>query len=206
MIAPTSRSSRARERVAQLREGRRAEGVAALRAVDRDPGDPVALLVEDVLVAVVGALPLDRGVEQRPRRARPCVARAYRRREPTIGGPCTAGTDWLERAAGRHPERLAVADPHERLSYEELLARAGAVASALVDGGRPRRSRGDRPGARRRHVVALHGAILAGAVTQSMPARALRGRRRTGVTFVDGGFLAEPRGALRCPRRAGRLR
>ena len=38
------------ERVAQLGERLRAEGVADLRPVDRDLGDPVGLLVEEVVV------------------------------------------------------------------------------------------------------------------------------------------------------------
>ena len=107
-----------------------------------------------------------------------------------------AGTDWLERAAGMNPDRLAIADPVERLTYEELRSRAGSVAAALVDEGvHP----GDHvaidlpPGAG--HAVALHGAILAGAVTQSMPASGRSGVPvASGVTFVDGGFLAESTG------------
>jgi hypothetical protein len=54
--------ARLREGVAQLRQGRRAERVAAFGPVDRDLRDPVALLVEDVLV-VPCALPLDRLIQ-----------------------------------------------------------------------------------------------------------------------------------------------
>jgi hypothetical protein len=50
------------EGVAELRQGRWTEGVAALGTVDRDLRDPVGLLVEDVLIGA-GALPFDRCVE-----------------------------------------------------------------------------------------------------------------------------------------------
>ena len=96
-----------------------------------------------------------------------------------------------------HPDRLAVADPIERLTYAELRARAGSAAAALVDEGvHP----GDLvaidlpPGVG--HAVALHGAVLAGAVTQSLPAAGRAGVAvAPGVTFADGGFLAESTGA-----------
>jgi o-succinylbenzoate---CoA ligase len=71
---------------------------------------------------------------------------------------------WLSAAAGRRPERLAVATPDESLTYRELLLRAVRAAGALhMRGVR----RGDRvalllePGLP--FVEALHGCLLLGA-------------------------------------------
>src|SRR5690606_30945924 len=54
--------ARAAEGIAQLGERLRPEGVVDLGPVDRDLGDPVGLLVEEVAI-LGGGLPLDGGVE-----------------------------------------------------------------------------------------------------------------------------------------------
>ena len=80
--------------------------------------------------------------------------------------------DWLDRTAEAAPDDLAVADPGERLTYAELRARAGFLAGTLLRRGV---SAGDHVAidlpAGVAHAVALHGAILAGAVVQSLPPR-----------------------------------
>ncbi len=79
-------------------------------------------------------------------------------------------TDWLDHSSRAHPGRLAVADSAERLTYGELRKRAGAFAATLRDLGL---APGDPVAidlpAGVSHAVALHGAILAGTVAQSMP-------------------------------------
>ena len=104
-------------------------------------------------------------------------------------------TDWLDHSARVHPERLAVADREESITYAELRERAVALAGALASGGV---GSGDPVAidlpAGVEHAVALHGAILAGAVPQSMPPGG-----RTGVVvaegarFVDSATLARAR-------------
>ncbi len=59
------------ERGGDLDQRLRPEGVEDLGPVDRDLGDPVGLLVADVLV-LAGALPLDRRVQTPPRVGHPC--------------------------------------------------------------------------------------------------------------------------------------
>ena len=108
-----------------------------------------------------------------------------------------APTDWLDHSARTHPDVIALVDADERLNYLELRAEAGALAAALTDSGV---GIGDPVAidlpAGIPHAVALHGAILAGAVVQSMP----RSGRRVvavapGTKFVDAGWVAEARAA-----------
>ena len=79
-------------------------------------------------------------------------------------------SDWLDHSARTRPDRLALAGDGRRVTYSELRARAGAIAAALS-------SAGAGPGdpvaidvpAGVDHAIALHGAVLAGAVVQSLP-------------------------------------
>ena len=72
--------------------------------------------------------------------------------------------DWLERAANRHPERLALTTPERELSYRQLADLAVARAYEL-------RAAGARPGERRALEVAdrfefaveLHACLRVGA-------------------------------------------
>ncbi len=109
-------------------------------------------------------------------------------------------TDWLDHSARTHPDTIALIDAGERLSYAALREGAGAVAAALADSGV---GIGDPVAidmpAGVPHAVAMHGAILAGAVVQSMPARGRDGIDvAPGSMFVDAGWVGEARG------RAGR--
>src|SRR5215212_5185791 len=88
---------------------------------------------------------------------------------------------WLSGAAGRHPERIAVATPDESVSYRELLLRAVRAAGALhMRGVR----RGDpvalllEPGLP--FVEALHGCLLLGAPAVPIDTR-LASRERDAV-------------------------
>ena len=78
-------------------------------------------------------------------------------------------TDWLAARSRSTPDRLAVRDQTEELSYGELHARAVSVAAGLAGEGV---SAGDRvaidvePSVA--HAVLLHGALLAGAVAQPL--------------------------------------
>ncbi|MGI8727102.1 MAG: AMP-binding protein [Solirubrobacterales bacterium] len=89
---------------------------------------------------------------------------------PRIPAPANR---WLQAAAERSPDQLALRDHHgEELSYRELLDRAEVVAATIASGAR--RSGAHclvelEPGID--HAVALHGAILAGAVVQSLRPR-----------------------------------
>ena len=90
-----------------------------------------------------------------------------------------------------HPERLAVADGDERLTYADLRSRAGGLAAVLADDGV---GHGDPVAidlpSGIGHAVALHGAILAGAVAQSMPPAGRAGVEvADGARFVDAGTL-----------------
>ncbi len=90
-----------------------------------------------------------------------------------------APTDWLDHSARTHPGTIALADGRESLDYAALREEAGSVAAALADAGV---GVGDPVAidlpAGVPHAVALHGAILAGAVVQSMPPA---GRERVDV-------------------------
>jgi len=81
-----------------------------------------------------------------------------------------APTDWLDHSARTHPGTIALADGRESVDYAALREEAGSVAAALADAGV---GIGDPVAidlpAGVPHAVALHGAILAGAVVQSMP-------------------------------------
>ena len=110
-----------------------------------------------------------------------------------------APTDWLDHSARTHPGVIALVDADERLDYLELRAEAGALAAALTDSGV---GIGDPVAidlpAGIPHAVALHGAILAGAVVQSMPRAGRRGVAvAPGTKFVDAGWVAEARAAGR---------
>jgi len=96
-------------------------------------------------------------------------------------------TDWLDHSARVHPERLAVADRDERLTYAELRARARGMAAALAEQGV---GAGDPVAidlpAGVGHAVALHGSILAGAVAQSLPAAGREGVPvAAGARYID---------------------
>lgn len=96
-------------------------------------------------------------------------------------------TDWLDHSARVHPERIALADAREELSYLELQRRARAVAAELAERGI---GSGDPVAidlpAGIPHAVALHGAILAGAVAQSLPPSGREGVDvAAGARYVD---------------------
>ncbi|MBA2523427.1 MAG: AMP-binding protein [Solirubrobacterales bacterium] len=97
-------------------------------------------------------------------------------------------TDWLDHSARVHPDRLAVADREESLTYSELLTRAGRMAATLAEQGI---GSGDPVAidlpAGVGHAVALHGAIIAGAVPQSMPPTG-----RKGVPVAPGAGFVDP--------------
>ncbi len=96
-------------------------------------------------------------------------------------------TDWLDHSARTRPEAPALADARGALTYAELRRRAGAVAAELA-------AQGAGPGdpvavdlpAGIDHAVALHGAILAGAVVQSLPRSG-----REGVPIAPGAVVAD---------------
>ena len=100
-------------------------------------------------------------------------------------------TDWLDHSARMHPQRVALADPEGEVTYAELRERAGAVAATLADAGV---GSGDPVAidlpAGIPHAVALHGAILSGAVAQSLPATGREGVDvAPGARFVDAGAV-----------------
>lgn len=49
-------------------------------------------------------------------------------------------TEWLDRSAARSPDKAAIVDEHERVSYGEYRRRALGVARAIIDLGAPSRS------------------------------------------------------------------
>lgn len=118
----------------------------------------------------------------------------------------TAPTDWLDRSARTHPRTVAIAADGEALDYAALRAEAGAVAAALADAGV---GVGDPVAidlpAGIGHAIALHGAILAGAITQSLPATGRAGIDvAAGAHTIDAAWIdgARARGAARSvPRR-----
>lgn len=91
----------------------------------------------------------------------------------------TSPTAWLDHSAATRGDSLAVADGEESLDYRLLRRDAGAVAAGLTTAGV---GPGDLVAIDAPvgvpHAVAIHGAILAGAVLQSLP-------RRRGVATVD---------------------
>jgi O-succinylbenzoic acid--CoA ligase len=95
---------------------------------------------------------------------------------------------WVLRAAAMHPDRVAISDPDQTLTYSELEARARAAAGAL-------RGLGVSPGSRvalalpagAELVVGLHGCMLAGAVAVPIDLRlgeAERAARSAGAALV----------------------
>jgi o-succinylbenzoate---CoA ligase len=66
---------------------------------------------------------------------------------------------WLQQAAAKHPDRIAIEGPERILTYAELRERAVAKASALD--GKPRVGLAMPPG--EEFVIALHASLLAGA-------------------------------------------
>ena len=100
-------------------------------------------------------------------------------------------TDWLDHSARTHPDRVALADSTRRLTYAELRRSAGAVAATLAEEGV---GSGDPVAielpAGVGHAVALHGAILAGAIVQPLPRTGREGVPvASGARFLDGEML-----------------
>ncbi|MCB0876780.1 MAG: AMP-binding protein [Solirubrobacterales bacterium] len=115
-------------------------------------------------------------------------------------------TDWLDRSAAAHGDTVAVSDGGESLTYTQLRAEAGAVAAALQDEGV---GAGDPVAldlpAGVPHAIALHGAILAGAVVQSMPPQGREGVDVAGGSlFVDDSRVDAARGDGGTPRALSR--
>ena len=127
MIAPTSVSSRASSSAAaDLDQRLRPEGVAHLGPVDRDLGDPVGLLVADVVV-LAGAAPLDRRVELLLGRG---VLVAFRHDGHDIR-PMKLD-DWLAQRSQSCPDRTALVADGAEVTYAELEAEATWVARRLA--------------------------------------------------------------------------
>lgn len=106
-------------------------------------------------------------------------------------------TDWLDHSARNHPDRLAVADPSRSLTYAELRDRAGAMAATLAEAGV---GSGDQvaielpPGVG--FAIALHGAVLAGAVVQPLPRSGREGVSvAAGARFLDQAMLDRAEGS-----------
>jgi o-succinylbenzoate---CoA ligase len=93
---------------------------------------------------------------------------------------------WVELAASKHPDRVAVEDPERSLTYAELCREAIAAASAL-------RARGVAGGARvalalapgADLVVALHGCLLAGAAAVPIDLRLTEDERAARSATAD---------------------
>ncbi|HET6831746.1 MAG TPA: AMP-binding protein [Solirubrobacterales bacterium] len=109
-----------------------------------------------------------------------------------------APTDWLDRSARVHPGTVAVAADGQELDYARLRAEAGAVAAALADDGV---GPGDPVAidlpAGIAHAVALHGAILSGAIVQSLPPAGREGVDVDGATYLDAQRLERARAGKR---------
>ena len=106
---------------------------------------------------------------------------------------------WLVRAAARRPDRVAVEAGDERLTYAELLDRAGEAADHLAPGARvPLTSP-----AGVEFVVALHACVLAGAAAMPVDPR-LGERERAAQLATAGHSAAEDRaGGVRVGGTAG---
>ncbi|MFN8113730.1 MAG: AMP-binding protein [Solirubrobacterales bacterium] len=107
-----------------------------------------------------------------------------------------APTDWLDHSARTHPGTVALSDGSESLDYAALREQAGSVAAALADAGV---GVGDPVAidlpAGVPHAVALHGAILAGALVQSMPPAGREGVDvAPGTAFLDSALVERARG------------
>lgn len=106
-----------------------------------------------------------------------------------------APTDWLDRSARAHPGTVAVSAGGEELDYVALRAEAAAVASALADAGV---GAGDPVAidlpAGIAHAIALHGALLAGAVAQSLPPAGRDGVDvAAGTVYLDAAWVTRAR-------------
>jgi len=109
---------------------------------------------------------------------------------------------WLVRAAARRPDRIAVEAAGERLTYAELLERAGEAADRLTPGTRVPLT--EPAGAE--FVVALHACLLAGAA--AMPVDPRLGEEERGVVLAAAdepsapgvGFLVHTSGTTGTPR------
>ncbi len=106
-----------------------------------------------------------------------------------------APTDWLDHSARTHPDTIALAGEGEEVDFAELRVLAGSVAAALADLGA---GIGDPVAidlpAGIPHAIALHGAILAGAVVQSMPPGGREGVDvADGTVFLDAGCIERAR-------------
>jgi len=107
-----------------------------------------------------------------------------------------APIDWLDHSARTHPDTIALAGDGETIDFAELRLQAGSVAASLADSGV---GVGDPVAidlpAGLPHAVALHGAILAGAVVQSMPPGGREGvDADPRATFLDGCWVERARG------------
>ena len=189
------------------------KGVADLGPVDRDPGDRLGALVEDVLV--VGGRAATRSARRARRSAgRPCAGSArarnnatrvrnFRRCTSTTGSPSAPQTC---------PDRSALVADGIELTYAELEREATAAARRLA-------ARGARRGATVAlelpagldYVVLLHALMKLGAVAYPVNTRLAAGRarrraraRRAGAGTVSG--TARPRADRGRPAAARRAR
>jgi len=115
---------------------------------------------------------------------------------------------WLSGAAGRHPDRVAVADPDESVTYRELLLRAVRAAGALhvrgVKRGRPV-ALALEPGLP--FVEALHGALLLGTPVLPVDPRLAERERHVMLREVEEVVtrpLRGERGVFQLPEPPGR--
>src|SRR5437660_1600650 len=101
---------------------------------------------------------------------------------------------WIQTAAARRPERVAIETPDARLTYAELADAAARAAGAL----------GVRPGARVAvalapgldFVIALHGCLIAGAAIVPIDLRLSdteqKHRRAGAEVWVDEALAGQP--------------
>jgi O-succinylbenzoic acid--CoA ligase len=91
-------------------------------------------------------------------------------------------TDWLDHNARVRPGTVALSDGERELTYRELRALAGSVAAEIqLAGAGPGDPVAIELPAGNDHALALHGAILAGAVAQPLPRSG-----REGVSVAEG--------------------
>src|SRR5581483_8892946 len=152
-----------------LEDGRRAERVADLGPVDRDPGDAVPGVVEDVLVLARLLPPLNFQVVT-PRAVTSTFC--HRRRSLPLAG---MSADPLAARARSSPKGLALidrGDPPTPLTWAQLDAMAALWAHRLTAAGIVRGDRvavADPAGAR--FAALLHACIRIGAVIVPLPSR-----------------------------------
>jgi O-succinylbenzoic acid--CoA ligase len=110
---------------------------------------------------------------------------------------------WVQLAAQKHPDRVAIEGPERSLTYAELLAAASAAADALIRmGARERVAVALPPG--EAFAIALHGCLLAGLAAVPVDLRLNqqeRERRLAGAELVVSEPL--PRSASAAPRVVG---